>query len=79
MLCDFVLQARGIAAVACCHVQHQAYAPISKAHLLQLSCQLNSVMVSSQRTDATENLQLQQAAKMAAAEIKLGEAPRVYL
>lgn len=73
------LQARGIPAVACCHVQHQAYAPLSKAHLLQLSGHVDSILKSSRKTGIAECLQLQQAATLAAAELQVTDAPRVYV
>ena len=48
-------------------------------HLLQLSDHISSILVSSEHNAAIENLQLQQAARIAAAETQLGEASRVYL
>ena len=48
-------------------------------HLLQLSDHISSILVSSEHNAAIENLQLQQAATIAAAETQLGEVSRVYL
>eukprot|EP00892_Ulva_mutabilis_P003511 jgi/Ulvmu1/1531/UM011_0261.1 len=72
-------EARGIPAVACCHVQHQAYAPPSKAHLLQLSGHVDTILKASKNVAAVESLQLKQAASVAACELQVPEAPRVYL
>lgn len=72
-----VLQARGIPAVACCHMQRQAFAPPSHSQLTQLSelidCALNSYI------SVGQGLHLQQAATAAVADLRLIDTPRVYL
>lgn len=72
-----VLQARGIPAIVCCHVQHQAFAAPSRSQLTQLSELIDSSL--NYYANVGQALTSKQAAKAAAADIKFTDVPRVYL
>lgn len=74
------MQARGVPAVACCHVQHQAFATVSKAQVVQVSGLIDSILSSGpDGAAAAHQLQLHEAAANAIAGLALMDAPRVYV